>query len=379
MRTRVLDNKSTHTVVVHIPYELLPDARIAPQIRPRRMIEAFQAIGCRTEVVAGSQVERRRRIRKLKRAVSSGEVVVDLVYSESAGWPNALSDGGRKMNFGSDVRFLKFMARRAPVALFYRDAYHRSQTFFRVPFLQKLRRALLFLLAKNDLRQYNRYVSTLYLPSMAMRRVLPEFGGLVRPLPPGAERGAGAAMGAVQLPLRLLYVGGLGDLYRLHALFHAVQRSPNVRLVVCTRRDDWLRVRDEYGPYLRNDRIEIVHLASAELAPLFRESHVAILTVQPNRYREFAVPVKLFEYIGNGMPILATADTLAGRYVSTHALGWAVAYDVDAIRERLAKLARPSGATEIEATAEVVSAHARAVGWDSRARQVLDEHLHGPQ
>ncbi len=366
--------KAGATVIVHIPYRLLEDARIAPQIRPRRMIEAFEEIGCRTFVVAGSYAQRKQQIRALQRAVKRGELAPSLVYSESAGWPNAFSDGGRSLNFGSDVRFLKFMARRrVPVALFYRDAHHRSQEFFRVPHLRKIRRALLFLLAKHDLRQYNRYVSMLYLPSAEMRRVVPEFRGTVGVLPPGGSRREREVATTAPPPLRLLYVGGLGNHYRFHALFDAVQQTENVSLVVCTRQGDWDRVGHEYQQYLAEDRVQIVHLAGDELESLFNQAHACILTTEPNPYWDFAVPVKLFEYIGNGMPILATANTLAGKYVTTHGLGWALPYDVDAIRECLVRLSSPAGAPDINATAQAVTSHAKTIGWDSRARQVLEE------
>ncbi|MEZ5239765.1 MAG: hypothetical protein R2716_12740 [Microthrixaceae bacterium] len=45
---------------------------------------------------------------------------------------------------------------------------------------------------------------------------------------------------------------------------------------------------------------------------------------EPHPYRAFAMPVKLFEAIGHGLPCLADSDTAAGDFVRRTAFGWPV-------------------------------------------------------
>lgn len=339
------------------------------------MIAAFEAIGCRTVVISGNAGERRRQIQSIKNQVRRERLKIDVVYSESAGWPNAFSDGGRSFHPFLDVSFLRFMKRNGvPVSLFYRDAYHRSREFFDVPFLQQIRRHVLRYFAEHDLRQYNDYVSLLYLPSIEMRAIIPEYRGEVRALPPGGEKHATLPRERTEGdPVRLLYVGGLGDMYRLHNLFRAVQAESNVRLTVCTRPSDWRGVEHEYRGYLTDERIKVVHRSGDDLLALYADADVAVLSVEPNPYRDFAVPVKLFEYIGHGKPILATERTLAGRYIADHELGWVVGYEVDAIQSVLSTLTSSDGTTDLRSASARVAKHADMIGWDERARQVLAE------
>lgn len=364
------------SVVVHVPYELHRDADMAPQIRPRRMIEAFGALGSNVIVVAGTPRQRRLIMRRVLRDIAEGSLRVDLVYSESAGWPNAVSDG-RKGSFHPylDESFLRAMHRLGiPVGLFYRDAYHRSEEFYQVSRWKRPLRVALRLMAERDLRRYSRYVSILYLPSLEMRRQLPEYSSSVAALPPGASvanTGTQARSTSVT-PLRLLYVGGLGSLYKIHELLDAVKKTRDVELTICTREGDWASVENEYHGLL-SPCVTVVHEFGAGLAELYTRADIAVLTVEPHPYREFAVPVKLFEYIGSGIPILATAGTYAGQYVSDADLGWALTYSADDIASTLSHLGSAHGREEVAEAAARVRAHAPAVTWAARARRVLDD------
>ncbi|WP_315637364.1 MULTISPECIES: glycosyltransferase [Microbacterium] len=373
----------SRVAVIHIPYELKADANIAPQLRPRRMIEAFRAVGFTVIVVDGAPRRRRALMKRVLRDFDSHSLNVDFVYSESAGWPNAVSDG-RKGSFHPylDERFLRGLrARGVPVGVFYRDAYHRSDQFYQVPrWKRPLRHALRFL-AERDLRRYNAYVSLLYLPSKEMAAHIPEYKGKIEALPPGAKPRSGDGRGAPDspqaTPLTLLYVGGLGALYKIHNLLEAVSRTPSIELVICTREADWASVESEYQPYL-GPRISVVHKSGMDLEELYRRADVAMLMVEPHPYREFAVPVKLYEYIGSGLPIMASAGTLVGRYVEESGLGWVVPYSTDRIADILAYLATAQGEADRVAARARVQRHALGVTWEARARQVVidlaDEH-----
>lgn len=257
-----------------------------------------------------------------------------------------------------------------PVALFYRDAYHRARGFLAVPPMRRALRRFMSYLASRDLKRYNEYVSCLYLPSLGMRAEIPEYVGATAALPPGATQLA-LPMPKLEAdePLRLLYVGGLGDMYQMHRMFQAVRDSPGVELTVCTRRADWEAVQEGYEAYAC-PQISVVHRSSEQLSDLYARAHVAVLAVAPNAYRDFAVPVKLFEYVGAGRPVVASTGTLAGRYVEENALGWSVEYDSAALTRWIADvIAKRSSVAE---AAYGVRQHSQAVTWSARARTVAD-------
>lgn len=363
------------TVLVHIPYPLLEHADIAPQLRPRRMIEAFESIGCTTIVISGSAKERKRLFSTLRKDVSLGRVTIDLVYSESAGWPNAFSEGD-KLSFHPqlDVGFLRWMKNQGvPIFLFYRDAYHRTEEHLQVTFWRRILRTFLKKLAISDIKKYNSYVSLLYLPSREMVSEIPEYKGLVSALPPGAAINnktplAGRVVNSKRVTF--LYVGGLGELYQLESFFEAIREVPQVSFVVCTRKNDWESVKAKYLPHL-SPNIEIVHRSGDELEALYENATITVLPFKAHPYRRFAVPVKLFEYIGKGKPILATDGTFAGSYVRRNNLGWSLPYSADAFRMLLERLTNQSAQQEITAFATSVSNHAHYVSWEARARQVI--------
>jgi glycosyltransferase involved in cell wall biosynthesis len=51
---------------------------------------------------------------------------------------------------------------------------------------------------------------------------------------------------------------------------------------------------------------------------------VFILVRRMTQYLEFAMPVKLFEALGHGLPLLISPGTAASRFVEEEGVGWVV-------------------------------------------------------
>ena len=90
--------------------------------------------------------------------------------------------------------------------------------------------------------------------------------------------------------------------------------------------------------------------------------------IEPMEYRQLAVPVKLFEYIGAGKPILATKGTLTGRKVEEESLGWVIDNTSDALVELLRRLEHDPG--EVERMRQTLLSRREGHSWENRARQV---------
>ena len=112
---------------------------------------------------------------------------------------------------------------------------------------------------------------------------------------------------------------------------------PSVCLTICTHPNQWESVEEEYTDLMR-DNIRVVHESGEGLIPLYEEADVACLYVQPDEYRTFASPVKLYEYIGYAKPVLSSVGTLASDFITDNDCGWAIPYGQNEARQLLEKL-----------------------------------------
>lgn len=357
-------------VVYHVPYPLDPAATSASGIRPVRMRRAFEEIGCRVWEVSGDPAARRRAVRRLEDRLRSGGSI-DLAYSESATLPTLLTaDHHLPTHPLLDLGLLHRLSRRGvPVGLFYRDVYWRFPEYRqRVGPVVATGTVPLYRL---DLWAYRHTLTRLYLPSEQMAEHVPGIPrGLQAALPPGCEIVDREHHAGHSGSLELFYVGGLNEHYRLHSFVRAVARARDTHLVMCTRRDGWESLRSEYQPLL-GGHTDVVHRSGGELTQLYAQADIAVLAVEPQPYREFAVPFKLFEYIGQGIPVIATRGTLVGELVEELGIGWIVPYEVEAMAALLGRLRDTPG--EVAAVAERVRHVAPAHTWEARARQVVTD------
>lgn len=355
------------SMIFHVAYTLNPNASSASGIRPVRMREAFESIGFEVHEVSGSHAERKAKIDGLKRRIRGGEQF-EFVYSESSTAPVAV--GQPVSRFASrtrDIGFLKFCQRAGiNVGVFYRDIYWRFPIYTEA--VKWPLSAILRACFRQDLRRYSRAGVTIYLPSIEMAKWVP----IIPPsrfaeLPPGGERRDTGNPKLEPGRVRILYVGGLGENYRLHETVRAVSGMPGVSLTICTREREWEARRSEYEPFMERN-IRVVHRSGAELNALYEAADVCILAVEPIEYWEFAVPVKLFEYLSHGKPVIASKGSYSARFVRENRVGWDVAYGSTELKELLNGLcAEPEPL--LAAQKRVLEARAEHT-WEGRAQQV---------
>jgi glycosyltransferase involved in cell wall biosynthesis len=360
----------SNSVIFHLPMELDPNRASASHLRPARMIEAFETLGYDVVRVVGNARRRREVIRTIRRDHRFGRQFA-FVYSESSTMPTLLTERHHLptapfLDFG----FLAWCRRqRIPVGLFYRDVYWRLPEYRDEVILPKRSVARLFY--RLDLLAYRRTVDLLYVPSEGML----EFSMLkrlppVRPLPPGCSTSylpPKQTAGGNPHDLHLLFVGGVNAHVRLEALLRAVGRRDGVHLTLCVRADDWGREKGRYQSIL-GKHITIIHAAGDELNELYRFSDIGLLFSADTAFRRIAMPMKLFEYLSHGMPIIATRNSAAGRFVREHDVGWTVASTEEALVELLDRImANPA---ELQAKSAAALALARTSTWTDRARTV---------
>lgn len=347
------------SMVFHTPIPLVRNGESASRIRPVRMLEAFLEEGYEVLEVSGSAKDRRRQMRKVKAAIKRGRKP-EFVYSELASMPLALSGSVKQgLHPFLDLAFFRYCkARGIPVGAFYRDIYWK---------FEDTKPTTLYLRIANVFYRFDEYafpsaLSVMFLPSLQMGEYIDFPKQRMAALPPGAEIVEQQRSNEV----KLLYVGSLGGFYRLHQLVEAVSRVPEVTLTLCVPAGQWLAHREEY-PGADAANITVVHESGEGLAGLYTAASVGVLCVEPIEYRTFAAPFKLYEYLGQGLPVLASSGTHAGSVIAEAGAGWEVDYSEESIVCVLRQLVKdPEIVGARRDRAEAVRAENT---WSARARQ----------
>jgi glycosyltransferase involved in cell wall biosynthesis len=259
------------------------------------------------------------------------------------------------------------------VGLFYRDIYWKFPQFETGLSRLKLSAARYFYRA--DLRAYLNSVDTLFLPSRRMAKYLPEENqSQVAPSPPGATLRAPAKRMSSK-PLSLLYVGGIGYGYQLHKCVSAVTLVPDTHLIICTREAEWSEHQNSYN-IESNVRVEVVHKSAHSLDDLYASADICVLFLKVDEYRDFAAPVKLYEYLGAGKPVIVSEGCLAAEIIKQTGAGWVVEYDELALSNLLIYLS--NNPQEVHAKSQIAISLGKKQTWVSRAR-IIANHLMGVQ
>lgn len=361
----------THNIIFHHPLPLRSDATTASGIRPLRMLEAFRDLGYAVDVVAGDVSARRAAIRDVAKNIRGGRMY-QFMYAESSTMPTALTEPHHlPIAPLLDSRFFGYLKqRRIPIGLFYRDIYWLFDSYdARVPIFKRQVARFFY---RHDLHWYDRTLKRLYLPSIEMRGHLPHIVNTsIAELPPGFKPASPLpAVRDANGKLRLLYVGGMSSHYKMHALFEAVARLPQVKLTICTRDSEWEAVKPEYQRWLLPN-IEIVHRSGQQMESLYLQCDVAVVFVKPDSYWQFAAPMKIYEYLGKHRPMLASEGTLAGRFVRDKGIGWVIPYDPGALLTQIEKLLE--NPAEVTSRAQMCARIAPMHTWQTRARQVAED------
>lgn len=356
-------------IVFHLPFVMNTQAKSASGIRPVKMFNAFKSLGYNVIEVSGTHSQRRQKMASVRKQVLAGSKI-DFVYSEASTTPTGL---GEKItpatSLTRDVNFLRFMrSHGSKVGLFYRDIYWQFDEYKeRVgqPYASLLRWRY-----RADLKAYRKAVDIIYLPSARMASYLPEENrGQTVELPPGAEI-VESTSPQFNANITLFYVGGIGSYYRMQETIRGVNKARKARFIICTRENEWQQMKSQYEG-LVGDSIEVVHKSGGELEDLYDRSHIGSLMMEPIPYRDFAAPMKLYEYLGHGKAIIATRGSLAANLVEYYGAGWVIDYDSTQLADLLESIAEKPKMLQ-EATDNAREARYSET-WLARAQQVADE------
>jgi hypothetical protein len=347
-------------LLFHYPGPLHEQLDSGEKKRPVMMQRAFAELGYEVLPLVGDRAERRRRWPALERALADCR----LVYSENSTLPLGLT-GRHHLPTWSPVDYQLFRTahrRGVPTGVFYRDVYWRFPSFRQeVGWLKPLLARPFY---HQELRLYAATCTAVFVPSEPFKAYLP---AALRPrlhvlppggeLPPLAERRPGG-------PLQLIYVGAVKppiyDIAPLLAALTDLVDQP-VKLTICTRPAEYAVWRDHYA-WPAN--VEVVHLSGAPLQQLLQTADVSLMCFAPDPYRDLAMPLKLFEAISHGLPVIATGPTAVSQFLVQEGAGWEIApTELTGLLRRL--LADPAAVQRMQ---QRVRAMREQHTWLARAR-----------
>lgn len=264
----------------------------------------------------------------------------------------------------ADIAFLGLArALRVPVLTYVRDAY---QLFAEYGAGRTLRGRVGAAAFRPMIRALRAVSSRLAFPSAGLAEAVLGSGADAVLLPPGAPP-------PVEVPRspkanRLLFVGDArlpahGADRLIAAVALARQAGSPVELTIVCRpgqeppppHPDWLRLERAEGTAI----------------PGLLGDVVATVIPRPRgRYNDLALPIKLFDYLSYGRPLLVTDCTEQARVVTTADAGIVTADDPASLADAITRMlsAPPDVAERWSANA---MAAARAASWEDRARQIV--------
>lgn len=310
--------KNKNKTVLYISYIDMNNAISGSAVRPLAMYNAFVELGYNVisikEIASkDNKINRIKAINMIKEWLNYN--IPDFCYIESPGDP---------IIFKEDRKLIKFIKnKKIKIAYFYRDAYYKVgkdclglEQNSKFILKDNLRYFYYKFLYWRDELLLRKYVNIIYFPSMEMAKyfkfkkigILPPAGYSVDILE--GKRDA------------LIYVGGISKRYGIDLLLDSINiinQKQHIDLLLVCREKELKYIKKIYfnAPWLK-----IIHASGQEdLKKIYSNAKIAIIPVSSNVYNNFAIPIKLYEYMSYGLPIVSTNLTEVTKIIKRYNIG----------------------------------------------------------
>lgn len=314
-------------VIIYYPFPLR-EPKSGSTVRPIKMLQAFKELAQEKKIkiidIVGESSERNNKIKQLCKNVDPKDIL--FCYIENSTLPIWLTDKDHLPRRPLlEFKLFSYLSRNnIPIGLFYRDIYWLFKDEYP---LKGLKRLIMKCIYRMELYFYKSYVTHFFLPSIEMNKYTKFKDDKVYALPPGSEiriRNIIEPSNKKGL-LTIIYVGGISEKYGLDILLKAVAllNSPiiRVRLILVCRENEFKKYINKFKPYLNKPWLEIFHAHGSGLDSIYEQADIAVIPRLRTIYNDFAVPVKLFEYVSYGLPIVATNCTAQAKIIKEQKLG----------------------------------------------------------
>ena len=306
-------------IVLYITYIDLSNVSSGSGVRPAAMYQAFVERGYEVKLLSGvcgrgKGRERKKNVTEILQWLKHNRP--DFCYIESPTYPI--------LNHCDYVLIETLHKRKIPTAYFYRDFYRRFPALFprRKGLLNQMKEAYLdYLQWRTDKVLEN--VDIVYFPSPYC---FPYFHyENMKALPPAGKAQFLESKGVKKT---CIYVGGLSERYGTELLFNTFallnRNGYQYRLILVGRVNDIKVYEKRIADF---PWIEACHASGTELRRLYAQADIGLLPLKPIEYGDFAVSVKLFEYLGYGLPVVSTDVKAMNDLITENMFGMTTPYD----------------------------------------------------
>jgi glycosyltransferase involved in cell wall biosynthesis len=170
---------------------------------------------------------------------------------------------------------------------------------------------------------------------------------------------------------RAIYVGGVSQRYGTDIMLQAledVNRDCGLELQMVCREGENTCL---YDGYKQVSWLKVIHESSDNLQRYYKESGFGIVPIRKDKYNDFSFPIKLFEYISYGLPVIVTDCNEMASFVKKYNIGLVVKDDKDSLASAVRKML--CSREKYLIYKENLRICLNENSWISRARKVKDE------
>ncbi|WP_282173986.1 glycosyltransferase [Cytobacillus firmus] len=314
------------SVLVYYPFPLSENANSGSKLRPLEMKKAFHTWGTENGVniivISGTSDQRDQQFQQL---LSSGKLDnLWFCYMENQTIPLWLTDPGHKPKRPFiDRKILRYLKQHnVPVGVFYRDVYWKFDHIYP---LTGAKKKIMQSIYRIEEKFYEKYCDVIFLPSLEMGEFV-DIDRKMADLPPGGKERPVSAREKHEGPFKAIYVGAInGEDYglslMLDALMETNKESEICKLTIVCRQGEYEAADQANKEKIKELDIDVRHISGSELDSLYEEMDFAFIPRKCTEYQNFSMPVKLVEYLSNGLPIVATACDAQKRFLESNRYG----------------------------------------------------------
>ena len=314
-----MDNCNSKMKVVYISYRDFSDLSSGSKVRPYKIYKAFLENGNEIVLINGGIKKRLKLFFSfLKSKAFEG---VEYCYIEPSTYP------ANPLDY---IMFFYFKYKNIPMGYFYRDMYFRFPDLFK---LKGLNKHILLLRYKFDLVLFKRLFKVVFFPSQLMAGY---FSFRVKvPLPPA---GSLEFDGNEVFHHSIIYVGGINNMLGARILLEAMDivnnQGEKLQLnLICRDKDT-----KDISEYQNKSWLNVLHLSGDRLKEIYNKSDFAIIPRTRNPYFDFSMPVKLFEYMSYGKPVVVTDCTEMASFVKRNEIGLVAEDNAESLAQSIIEL-----------------------------------------
>lgn len=337
-------------------------------VRPQKMRDVFKGLAIDVKIFDGISNNiklRKQKVKEIKKTLKIWKP--DGCYIEPPSGP---------FFYYGDVQLIKYLHKKGiPISIFYRDAYWKYPEYSiekKESLKTKIKRYIVKCMQIWQWNVFKKNIDIIYFPSLSMAK---EFDCPKKDiLPPGAFVPEFKEKTELSKILQYIFVGGAaqnhGTFLTINAFNRLNENEIKAKLIYVCPEEQWLSL--GINKELYKGWLEVIHTSGDEnLKPLYEIADVALLTAPRTFYRDFAIPIKIFEYISYLKPMLVTDCTETARIVNENNIGWVTKDVEDSIVKQLEYLC--SNPQEIIQIRQNMQSVREKNLWECRAQKVIQD------